>query len=319
MLNGHTDRKRFVDPVEEEGWQLTLPLDGAVAVLALHGQLPSFAWAFSQAFPGARLGYVQTSAGQLAGAPSAEVRALLARDLLAGQLAASAASADEREALTIAGALYHGLRALGWDAAVCGPGPDVADSAAHAANDGLPPAHGGLAALDTAHIALALGSSALLVPRMSSAAIGTRRRGISPETLAVLDLLLQPVTVALPAGLRSPVGADLRAGLGAVFGAPRGAPVQLELDVARPARIARHDWRRAPIDLPGFAAAGLPAEAAGRRPAEDPLFFGATLAAGATLAELVREQRAHGPAGRADRAGYSDLADHPEEGEGAAA
>ena len=65
MLNGHTDRKRFVDPVEEEGWQLTLPLDGAVAVLALHGQLPSFAWAFSQAFPGARLGYVQTSAGEL--------------------------------------------------------------------------------------------------------------------------------------------------------------------------------------------------------------------------------------------------------------
>jgi hypothetical protein len=323
MLNGDTNRERVVDPVEEEGWQLTLPLGGAVAVLALHSQLPALAWSFAQALPGARLGYVQTTAVSPGGAQSEEVRELRARGLLAGHLVACAGTAAQRDALTTAGALHHGLRALGWDAAVCGPGPaahiagggpQAADHASRFADcasrpaDGAPrPPHGGLAALDCAHTALALGSSTLLVPRMSSAASATRRRGISPETLAVLDLLLQPVTVALPAGLRSPVGADLRAGLGAVFGAPRSVPVQLELDVARPARIARHDWRRARIDLPAFAAAGLPVEAAGPRAVADPLFFGATLAAGATLAELVGEQRAQRPA------------DHVEDGEGAAA
>ncbi|HSZ70655.1 MAG TPA: DUF3866 family protein [Solirubrobacteraceae bacterium] len=307
MHGGDSDSEHLVDPVEEEGWQLTLPLDGVVAVLALHGQLPSFAWAFAQALPGARLGYVQTAGDARLGGQSAEVRELRARGLLAGQLAAGSTRAGVGEqvgagqpALTTAGALYHGLRALGWDAAVCGPGPQSAAG-------GVELEHGGLAALDDAHTALALGSPVLLVPRMSSGGPRTRRRGISPETLAVLDLLLQPVTVALPAGLRSPVGADLRAGLGAVFGTSRNAPAQLELDVARPARIARHDWRRAPLDLLAFAAAELPTEAAGRGLVEDPLFFGATLAAGATLAELVAEQRGVRPAG------------HVEDGEGAAA
>jgi hypothetical protein len=340
MHGGDSDGKHLVDPVEEEGWQLTLPLDGVVAVLALHGQLPSLAWAFAQALPGARLGYVQTGGDARLGEQSAEVLELCARGLLAGQLAAGATRVGEGErALTTAGALYHGLRTLGWDAAVCAPGPhrdaagahgnagahraagahgnagahraagasEVSDNGHRSRDGGSDAAHGGLAALDDTHTALALGCPVLLVPRMSSGEPRTRRRGISPETLAVLDLLLQPVTVALPAGLRSPVGADLRAGLGAVFGAPRSAPAQLELNVARPARIARHDWRRAPLDLPAFAAAGLPTEAAARGLVEDPLFFGATLAAGATLAELLAEQRGERPAA------------HVEDGEGAAA
>jgi hypothetical protein len=103
----------------------------------------------------------------------------------------------------------------------------------------------------------------------------------------VLDLLLAPVTVALPAGMRSPVGADLLAGLGAVFGGAMPSRPGLELDVERPARITRHDWRRASIDLPAYAASGLPAQTMGRGLAQDPLFFGAALAGGAALAELV--------------------------------
>jgi hypothetical protein len=102
----------------------------------------------------------------------------------------------------------------------------------------------------------------------------------------VLDLLLEPVTVALPAGMRSPVGADLRAGLGTVFGGAPSRPA-LALDVERPVRITRHDWRRAAVDLPGYAAAGLPATTMGRGLTEDPLFFGAALAGGTALAELA--------------------------------
>lgn len=282
MKLNYTSLQHAVVPVEDE--QLLLPLERPVAVLALHGQLAAVAWAFSQALPGGRLGYVQTGGGALPGGHSRVVRTLRERELLAGHVTAGAAFGGEGEAVTAAGALHHGLRTLDWDAALCGPGPGIIGSSS-------PLGHGGMAALDSAHAALALGAPTLLVARMSSADSRARHRGISHHTLTVLDLLLEPVTVALPAGLRSPVGADLRAGLGAVFGVPAASRPQLELDVDRPARVARHDWRRAAVDLPAFLASGLPAQTMGRGLIEDPLFFGAALAAGAALAELVRSQR----------------------------
>src|SRR6202023_1944924 len=193
--------------------------EAPVAVLALHGQLASVAWAFAQGAPGSKLGYVQTEGGALAGTRSRTVRALRERGLLAGHLTAGAAFGGEGEAITTAGALHHGLRTLGWDAAVCGPGPGIVGSRSSLG-------HGGMSALDSAHISLALGCPTLLVARMSSADDRIRHRGISHHTLTVLDLLLEPVTVALPAGMRSPIGTDLRAGLGAVFGGggPRRPP-----------------------------------------------------------------------------------------------
>jgi hypothetical protein len=103
----------------------------------------------------------------------------------------------------------------------------------------------------------------------------------------VLDLLLEPVTVALPAGMRSPVGAELRAGLGAVFGTAEGARPAIAPEIVRPARITRHDWRRAAVDLPAYVASGLPAETMGRTLAQDPLFFASALAGGAALSELA--------------------------------
>jgi hypothetical protein len=84
---------------------------------------------------------------------------------------------------------------------------------------GSPLGHGGLAALDTAHAALALGAPTLLVARMSEADPRERHRGVSHHTRTVLDLLLRPVVVALPEG----------------EGAPDDA----------------HEWRTAPGDYPG--------------------------------------------------------------------
>jgi len=136
-------------------------------------------------------------------------------------------------------------------------------------------------------LALALGCSTLLVARMSSADERPRHRGISHHTLTVLDLLSEPVTVALPAGMRSPVGAELRAGLGAVFGESAPGRPALELEVERPVRITRHDWRRAAVDLPAYARSGLPAQTMGRALTEDPLFFAAALAGGTALSELA--------------------------------
>jgi hypothetical protein len=287
MKLNYTSLQHTVEPVEERlPADLPIgPLDRPVAVLALHGQLAAVAWAFAQVLPGSRLGYVQTGGGALPGGHSRTVESLRERGLLAGHLTAGAAFGGEGEAITTIGALHHGLRDLGWDAALCGPGPGIVGSSS-------PLGHGGMSALDSAHAALALGVPTLVVARMSSGDPRTRHRGISHHTLTVLDLLLEPVTVALPAGMRSPVGADLRAGLDAVFGGalprrPVGNRPALELDVERPARLARHDWRRAMVDLPAYAAADLPAETMGRGLTEDPLFFAAALAAGTTLAELA--------------------------------
>jgi hypothetical protein len=322
MKLNYTSLQHTVRPVEDE--QLLLPVERPVAVLGLHGQLAAVAWAFAQGAPGSRLGYVQTAGGALPGGHSRTVGELRERGLLAGHLTAGAAFGGEGEAITTAGALHHGLRALGWDAAICGPGPGIVGSSS-------PLGHGGISALDSAHAALALGAPTLLVARMSSADARARHRGISHHTLTVLDLLLEPVTVALPAGMRSPVGADLRAGLGAVFGgtAPSRALEDrqaLPVDVERPVRITRHDWRRAVVDLPAYAACGLPAQTMGRTLTEDPLFFGAALAGGSALAELSAQRGAAERPGARDGAGASGAGERPtghsgtgESGAGAAA
>ena len=286
MKLNYTSLQHTVEPIEDDE-RLTLPVRRPVAVLALHGQLAAVAWAFAQGAPGSTLGFVQTEGGALPGGHSRTVRALRARGLLAGHLTAGAAFGGEREAITIAGALHHGLQTLGWHAAICGPGPGIVGSRSRLG-------HGGMYALDSAHTALALGCRTLLVARMSSADDRERHRNISHHTLTVLDLLLEPVSVALPAGMRSPVGADLRAGLKGLGGRARGArPTGARrphaLDAERPARIARHDWRRATVDLPAFAASGLASETMGRGLAQDPLFFGAALAGGTALAELVAD------------------------------
>jgi hypothetical protein len=278
MKLNYTSLQHAVQPVDDV--RLEVPLERPVAVLALHGQLAAVAWAFAQRAPGARLGYVHTAGGALAGGHSRTVRSLRGRGLLAGHITAGAAFGGDGEAISTAGAIHHGLHTLGWDAAVCGPGPGIVGSSSALG-------HGGMVALDSAHVSLALGCPTLLVARMSSSDDRTRHRGISHHTLTVLDLLLEPVTVALPAGMRSPVGADLRAGLGAVFGGAMPSRPALALDVPRPVRITRHDWRRASIDLPAYASSGLPTQTMGRALGEDPLFFGAALAGGSALAELA--------------------------------
>jgi hypothetical protein len=250
MKLNYTSLQHAVLPVEEGDPDATppalqLPLDAPVAVLALHGQLAPLAWAFAAA-GGAGLGYVQTAGGALPGGHSCVVRDLRAGGMLAGHLTAGPAfGGADGEAVTTAAALHHGLTALGWDAAVTGPGPGILGS-------GSALGHGGLQALDSAHTALALGCRTLLVPRMSSTDPRARHRGISHHTRTVLELLLAPVVVALPAGEASP--------------------------------DHRHEWRASAVDLDGYEASGLPMRSMGR---PDPLFFAAALAAGTTLAELA--------------------------------
>jgi hypothetical protein len=247
MKLNYTSLQHAVLPVEGE--ELSLPLERPVAVLGLHGQLAPLAWAFAEASGGARLGYVQTAGGALPGALSDTVRELRRRDLLAGHVTAGLSYGGEEEAITTEGALHHGLAAAGWHAAACGPGPGILGSASALG-------HGGMAALDSAHAALALGCRTVVVARMSDADPRPRHRGVSHHTRTVLRLLLGSVTVAVPSGW----DAELETG---------------------------HEVRRASADLDGYEASGLPARTMGRDLREDPAFFAAALAAGRVLAEML--------------------------------
>jgi hypothetical protein len=257
MKLNYTSLQHAVEPVER-GEQLHVPLGRPVAVLALHGQLAPLAWAFGRAAPGRALGYVQTEGGALPAAHSRTAAELRRRGLVARHLSAGAAFGGDGEAITTAGALHAGLGDLGWDAAVCGPGPGIVGS-------GSALGHGGVFALDAAHAALALGCPTVVVARMSSADARPRHLGLSHHTRTVLELLLAPAIVALPRDEE------------AVWAQVRECKA-----------LARHDWRPCVADLDGFAASGLPAKTMGRGVAEDPLFFKAALAAGAALAQASR-------------------------------
>jgi hypothetical protein len=253
MKLNYTSLQHAVSPVEEGDAEATpdpprLPIGRPAAVLALHGQLAPLAWAFARARPQARLGYVQTAGGALPGGHSCVVRELRDDGLLAGHLTAGPSfGGADGESITTAAALHHGLTALGWDAAVAGPGPGILGS-------GSALGHGGLQALDSAHTALALGCPTLLVARMSSTDLRARHRGLSHHTRTVLELLLAPVIVAVPAG------------------------------DAGPCEPARHEWRVREAGLDAYLQTTLPARSMGR---EDPLFFSSSLAAGTVLAEMA--------------------------------
>jgi hypothetical protein len=235
------------DPPGESGRELRRPA-GRVGVLALHGQLAPLAWALAEARPGRRVGYVQTAGGALPGSHSAVVRDLLARGLLAAHITAGPCyGGRDGDAVTTIGAIDHAVGALGLEVVICGPGPGIIGS-------GSTLGHGGMAALDSAHAALALGVGTLVVPRISSGDPRPRHQGISHHTRAVLELVLARVDVALPPG------------------------------VDRPDWGARHNWRGGRADLAGYAASGLPASTMGRTLAADPVFFAAALTAGDLLA-----------------------------------
>jgi hypothetical protein len=246
MKLGYTSLQHAVHPFEEREGD---GANGPVAVIALHGQLPCVAWAAAAGGEAPRrIGYVQTAGGALPGELSDVVRELRERGLLAAHVTAGPSFGGEQEAITVAGALEAGFAADGWDAAIAGPGPGILGSSTRLG-------HGGLAALDSAHAALALGCRTLLVPRMSDGDPRERHRGLSHHSATVLELLLRPVLVPLPEGAEPPPG--------------------------------QHQSAEFAVDLQGYARSGLPVTTMGRSLDEDELFFRAALAGGVALAKEI--------------------------------
>ena len=275
MKLNYTSLQHAVEPVEA-----VAEVDGGgdspsppVLVTPLHGHLAPACWATAQATPGLRVGYVQSAGGALPGTMSRDVAELRERGLLTGHVTAGPAYGGENEAISLVGALDAALRRLGWEAIVCGPGPGILGSATSYG-------HGGLAALDGAHAALALGLPTLLSPRLSGADPRPRHRGLSHHTASVLELLLASVRIPVPEiELEGwPTGDEGLAGV----------DLPSVLDALHEACNDRHDVTVEPVDLAAYAASGLPARTMGRTIAQDPLFFAAPLAAGAGLAGAVR-------------------------------
>jgi hypothetical protein len=257
MKLNYTSLQHAVTPVEEGLERLERPLALPVGVLALHGQLPCAAFALSRRARDPRVGYVQTGGGALPGALSDVVADLLDRGLIADHVTAGPCFGGRHDAITVEGALDAGARRLGWDFALAGPGPGILGSASALG-------HGGLAALSSAHAALSLGCRVVLAPRLSSADQRERHRGLSHHTATVLELLLRPVEVAVPAANGEGTAA-LRVAL------DDGGHEAVEVEVAEL--------------LESYLESGLPATTMGRSAAEDREFFLAGLAGGAALAK----------------------------------
>jgi Protein of unknown function (DUF3866) len=254
MKLNYTSLQHPVDPVELPRAVGRRAI--SVLVLPLHGHLAPAAWAVARAAPGLKVGYVQTGGGALPGSFSRDVVQLRERDLLRGHIAAAPAYGGEHEALSVAGALDAAANGLGWDAAIVGPGPGIIGSDTRFG-------HGGMAALDNAHAALALGLPTLLSPRLSEADPRERHRGVSHHTLTVLELLLGEVEIPVPTNDPA-IATQLEEAMG-----------------------DRHKLQEAQPDLAGYAASDLPARTMGRGIDEDSLFFAAPLAAGAYLGSTL--------------------------------
>jgi hypothetical protein len=273
MKLNYTSLQHPVEPVESAGGGPTTATP--VLVIPVHGHLAPAAWAAAGARAGLRLGYLQTPGGALPGSLSRDVRGLRDRGLLAGHVTAGPAHGGEREAIGVVGALDAASR-LGWEAVIAGPGPGILGSDSRYG-------HGGMAALETAHSALALGLPTLISPRLSTSDPRPRHRGLSHHSASVLELLLGAVRVPVPEAevegwpLLDPDTA------------PAGGSPQAALDALIELCGGRHDLAVQAIDLDGYAASGLPAGTMGRTIEEDPLFFAAALASGAALAAAVKD------------------------------
>jgi hypothetical protein len=243
-------------PLDSNGKSTQGPLTGGqvravpVVVLPLHGHLAPAAWAAAQARPGIRVGFVQTAGGALPGSLSRDVADLRERGLLCGHITAAPSYGGEHEALSTVGALEAAANGLGWDAVLVGPGPGIIGSDTEFG-------HGGMSALDNAHASLSLGLPTILSPRLSSGDPRERHRGLSHHTATVLELLLAPVTVAIPEG---------------------ASHLQI---------LDRHTVKAMSVDLHAYASSGLPTSTMGRTLGDDPLFFEAPLAVGAFVASAA--------------------------------
>ena len=222
-----------------------------VVVGSLHSQLPGVAAAVRAARPDARIAYVMTDGAALPIVISDLVEAVTRVGLVDITITAGHAFGGDLEAVSVPSALALARHAAHADVAVVAMGPGVVGTSSPLGTSALEVA----AVLDAA---AALRGTPIAVLRMSDGDPRPRHRGVSHHSRTALDLTRSRVLVAAPH--------------------------------ADAFTHDRHDVRV--VEGPDVAALldgyGLHVTTMGRGPAEDPLFFRATAAAGALAAELLQ-------------------------------
>jgi len=237
MTLPYTAGQAAVTCVEERG-QFADELDGMPVVCAgLHSQL---APVLAGIGPGVRVAYAQLGGGALPVALSDTVRLLKTRRLLETSIAVAPCVEGDLQALSAAAALTW-AKAKKFDIVVCGIGPGIVGT-------GSVFGHGGLAVVEAANTAAALGGRAVIVARYSGADARDRHRGVSHHTRSALRLVVGEHEIAWPQGLHG------SGGLGDV--------VEVPID----------GWQE--------TCANLPLDHMGRGPGDDPWFFACAFAAG---------------------------------------
>ncbi|MEQ1786860.1 MAG: DUF3866 family protein [Acidimicrobiales bacterium] len=270
VVHWNTERDTFVEPgpghimklrytslqvdagsTEEHDPSSATDLGGMpVVVGGLHSQVPGVAAAIRAVAPDARLTYVMTDGAALPMVISDLVEAMTSSGLIDATITAGHAFGGDLEAVSVPSALALARHATQADIAIVAMGPGVVGTSSPLGTSALEVA----AVLDAA---AALGGRPVAVLRMSDGDERERHQGVSHHSRTALDLTRSTVLVAAPSE--------------GVYDHPR------------------HDVRvvEGP-DVPALLVArGLHVTTMGRGPAEDPLFFRATAAAGALAASLL--------------------------------
>jgi hypothetical protein len=226
-------------------------IDGVpVVACGLHSQVAIVAAAIAERAPGTRVAYVMTDGAALPLALSDLVAELEAKGLLHVTVTAANAFGGRLEAVSMPSGLSVAVHEGGADVVVVAMGPGVVGTASAL----------GTTAVELAWIvdvASRLGGEPIVAVRASGADARARHRGLSHHTRTALALCHAQATVALPAGDDADV---LRV---ALAGTPHDV-VDIEPGDVEELLVGR----------------GLRVTTMGRGPADDPLFFRATAAAG---------------------------------------
>ena len=259
-----------VEEAHAEALEDSPGLEGIPVVAApLHSMIGPVA-AGAKAAGAARVVYVMTDGGALAGAFSRLVATLRGADLLDGFVTAGQAFGGELEAVTLWSALIAAKEILEADVIVVADGPGNLGTETTWGVSALASGH----ALNAAGI---LGGRPVGAIRVSFADARDRHRGISHHTITILSkVCLVPATVAVPmlqGEERDRVWSVLRA-----------------LEPAAPLDLAEADGG---TSLRLLHERGIRIESMGRGPEDDPAFFLAAGAAGdvaGRLAESLTER-----------------------------
>ena len=239
-----------------------------VVCCGLHSQVPLVAATVKKLIPHAIVGYVMDDAGALALSLSSVLAQAVDKGLIDVTVSTGQSFGGQIEAINLHSGLLAAAHVGACDVIITAIGPGLAGT-------GTPFGHGGVAQGEQINAVAVLGGRAVVCLRMSQADKRERHLGISHHTITALSrIALAPATIAVPA---LPEDSAVR------------EKVEEQLD-ALPNFVGHGAFQ---LEEPVFdkaALRGIEVKTMGRGPDEDPLFFEAAAAAGATAAAFaVRE------------------------------